>query len=257
MLRPSVLRAGASKLNLLQSTSRTTISRLPAICATQQTRSASHAISNPTLADIERRWEALPPQEQADLWMALRDRMKVDWHELTPQEKKAGQWIFFCEDVPWVGPLFMQALQHFGDRLHWVIVFSCWLLWAAYWIAFGPHGPRAEAPPGENWRILKYTIYCLGASGVLFWLSRHFANPHPKTMSREWQEATNEYMKVRPIIPTLWWFLSELVIVFDYGWLTSAQEQKSEPITGISSPGYKGTGYIQSPPSGKPLDDDE
>lgn len=32
------------------------------------------------------------PQEQADLWMALRDRMKIDWHELTLQEKKAGQY---------------------------------------------------------------------------------------------------------------------------------------------------------------------
>lgn len=55
----------------------------------QQSRQA-HAISNPTLANIEKRWEALPPQEQADLWMALRDRMKVDWNELTVQEKKAG-----------------------------------------------------------------------------------------------------------------------------------------------------------------------
>jgi cytochrome c oxidase subunit 4 len=32
----------------------------------------------------------MPPQEQAELWMALRDRMKVDWNELTMQEKKAG-----------------------------------------------------------------------------------------------------------------------------------------------------------------------
>jgi len=55
----------------------------------QQTRSA-HAISNPTLANIEKRWEGIPPQEQADLWMALRDRMKVNWGELTVQEKKAG-----------------------------------------------------------------------------------------------------------------------------------------------------------------------
>lgn len=55
----------------------------------QQTRSA-HAISNPTLAGIEKRWEAMPPQEQAELWMMLRDRMKVDWHEMTLQEKKAG-----------------------------------------------------------------------------------------------------------------------------------------------------------------------
>lgn len=32
----------------------------------------------------------MPPQEQAALWMQLRDRMKVDWHEMTLQEKKAG-----------------------------------------------------------------------------------------------------------------------------------------------------------------------
>ncbi len=51
----------------------------------------AHAISNPTLANIEKRWEAMPPQEQADLWMALRDRMKGDWNELTLQEKKAGR----------------------------------------------------------------------------------------------------------------------------------------------------------------------
>jgi len=44
------------------------------------------------LAGIEKRWEQMNPQEQADLWMALRDRMKIDWHELTLQEKKAGQY---------------------------------------------------------------------------------------------------------------------------------------------------------------------
>ncbi len=55
----------------------------------QSTRSA-HAISNPTLAGIEKRWETMPPQDQAELWMQLRDRMKVDWNEMTLQEKKAG-----------------------------------------------------------------------------------------------------------------------------------------------------------------------
>ncbi len=32
----------------------------------------------------------MPPTEQAELWMALRDRMKENWAELTTQEKKAG-----------------------------------------------------------------------------------------------------------------------------------------------------------------------
>lgn len=59
----------------------------------QRRHAGIHAISNPTLAGIEKRWEAMPPQEQADLWMALRDRMKTNWHEMTLQEKKAGMLV--------------------------------------------------------------------------------------------------------------------------------------------------------------------
>lgn len=33
----------------------------------------------------------MPLQEQAELWMALRDRMKENWSDLTLQEKKAGE----------------------------------------------------------------------------------------------------------------------------------------------------------------------
>jgi len=40
----------------------------------------------------------MPPQEQADLWMALRDRMKEDWTALTMQEKKAGKFGIFYMD---------------------------------------------------------------------------------------------------------------------------------------------------------------
>lgn len=53
------------------------------------TRSASYAVSNTQLVDIEKRWEGLPPAEQAELWMSLRDRMKGNWTELTAAEKKA------------------------------------------------------------------------------------------------------------------------------------------------------------------------
>lgn len=51
---------------------------------------STQALSKPTLANIEKRWEGMPLQEQADLWMALRDRMKGSWKELTVQEQKAG-----------------------------------------------------------------------------------------------------------------------------------------------------------------------
>ncbi|EFR00792.1 cytochrome c oxidase polypeptide V [Nannizzia gypsea CBS 118893] len=150
----------------------------------QQIRSASseHAISNPLLAGIEKRWEAMPPQDQAELWMKLRDRMKVDWKEMTLQEKRA-----------------------------------------AYWIAFGPHGPRAETPKGEGMKIFVQLMKYIVISAGIFYAARLFGGSPPKTMTKEWQEATNEY----------------------------ALKEKLDPITGISSEGYSGKGFVQSPPAGK------
>ncbi|KAM4066944.1 hypothetical protein HRG_000954 [Hirsutella rhossiliensis] len=143
--------------------------------------SSTHAISKPTLANIEKRWEGMPLQEQADLWMSLRDRMKGNWNELTIQEKKA-----------------------------------------AYWIAFGPHGPRAVDPPGTNARIAWTVAMGLAASLAIFGTIRSFAKPAPHTMSQEHQEAANEMLK----------------------------KQKADPITGISSENYTGKGQVQSPPRG-------
>nr|POF11528.1 cytochrome c oxidase polypeptide 5, mitochondrial [Quercus suber] len=163
-------------LRALPTTSRLTATRT--IAPLVQARYA-HAISNPTLANIEKRWDAMPPQEQADLWMALRDRMTTDWNELTLQEKKA-----------------------------------------AYWIAFGPHGPRALPPPGENTKIFMYTMIGIGAAAVIFGITRSFARDPPRTMTKEWQEASNEYLK----------------------------ENNIEPITGVSSEGYDGVGMVQSKP---------
>jgi hypothetical protein len=70
---------------------------------------------------------------------------------------------------------------------------------AAYWIAFGPHGPRAEPPANEGKKVAFYTAVCIGVAFVIFAGMRSFAGPSPHTMTREWQEAANEYLKVRPI----------------------------------------------------------
>ncbi|KAK8169567.1 mitochondrial cytochrome c oxidase-like protein subunit V [Phyllosticta citrichinensis] len=148
MLRSTVARAAGSA----PSVARQAI-RAPVASGLQQCRQA-HAISNPTLADIEKRWETMPPQEQADLWMALRDRMKVDWKEMTLAEKKA-----------------------------------------AYWISFGPHGPRALSPPGEGKKVFLYTMIGCGVSFALFAFARIFAGPAPPTMTKEYQEASEEFLK--------------------------------------------------------------
>ncbi|PTD08347.1 Cytochrome c oxidase polypeptide 5, mitochondrial [Fusarium culmorum] len=131
---------------------------------------STHAISNPTLANIEKRWEGMPLQEQAELWMALRDRMQSNWTELTLQEKKAG-------------------------------------------------------PPGTNARVAWGIFIGIAASVGLFGLVRLAAKPAPYTMTQEYQEETNEFLK-------------------------DSQNQKSDPFTGITSPGYAGKGMVQSPPKG-------
>jgi len=96
---------------------------------------------------------------------------------------------------------------------------------AAYWIAFGPHGPRALPPPGETTKVILYTVLGVVASGALFAVTRYFGSGNPpRTMTKEWQEASEEYLKA----------------------------QGSEPITG-----YKGM-LVQSKPGPKnQFEDDE
>ena len=68
--------------------------------------------------------------------------------------------------------------------------------WIAYYIAFGAHGPRAMPPPGEGWKVAAYTAIGVGVSFLIFATIRSFARAPPDTMTKEYQEATNEYLKV-------------------------------------------------------------
>ncbi|THV76415.1 hypothetical protein D6C99_04615 [Aureobasidium pullulans] len=202
-MRTSMLRTTGTAAAALRSSVRAT-----------QTRRA-HAISNPTLANIEKRWEAMPPQEQADLWMALRDRMKVDWTEMTLQEKKA---VMSDESFKLVMPVSDR------DVFNWVSKTSSDTSFrAAYWIAFGPHGPRAQTPPGEGKQVFWYTMGGLGVTAVLFFGIRAGARGSPPTMTKEYQEASDAYLK----------------------------ENNVEPITGISAEDYKGGFMVQSKPAQK------
>ena len=47
--------------------------------------------------------------------------------------------------------------------------------------------------------IFKYVSLAIGVSFVLFWITRQFARPAPKTMNAQYQEMTNEYLRVRQI----------------------------------------------------------
>ena len=67
---------------------------------------------------------------------------------------------------------------------------------AAYWIAFGPHGPRALEPEGQAWLVVKGVAAAVAVSAVLFIIIRSLARPAPKTMTAQYQEMTNEYLRV-------------------------------------------------------------
>lgn len=90
---------------------------------------------------------------------------------------------------------------------------------AAYYVAFGPHGTRVPATkPGDANKIALGVFAVIAATGIIWTVIRSYAREPPRTMTKEWQAASNE----------------------------KAIEQKQNPITGIASEGYKGKGHIQS-----------
>lgn len=70
------------------------------------------------------------------------------------------------------------------------------VIWIAYWIAFGPHGPRAQTPKGEGLKIFFKVAQLVAASCAVFYVIHLFGKPLPRTMTKEYQEASNEYARV-------------------------------------------------------------
>jgi len=130
------------------------------------------------LSNVEAQWEKLTSDEQLTIHQQLEELQKRDWKTLSLDEKKA-----------------------------------------AYYVAFGPHGPRADLhPTGSIPKLILAILVGVSAGGALYLTSRAFAPPPPKTMTKEWQEASNE----------------------------RARELNLDPITGVPSEGYSGKGFVQS-----------
>ncbi|KAF9095738.1 Cytochrome c oxidase subunit 5A [Mortierella sp. GBA35] len=91
---------------------------------------------------------------------------------------------------------------------------------AAYWIAFGPHGARTPLTgPNHGLKVFAGTVAVVSVGvGLSFWV-RSKGNEKPQTTTKEWQEASNEYARVNKI----------------------------NPISGVASEGYKGSGFTHLP----------
>ncbi|KAI0294244.1 cytochrome c oxidase subunit IV-domain-containing protein [Multifurca ochricompacta] len=138
--------------------------------------SASASASAIPLSNVEAQWSHLSSSEQTVVHQQLEELQRKDWKTLSLSEKKA-----------------------------------------AYYVAFGPHGPRASAnPPGTTVKVLTGVSALVATAGLLYAGIRSIAPPPPKTITKEWEEATNE----------------------------RAKELKLNPITGITSEGYSGKGYV-------------
>lgn len=72
-------------------------------------------------------------------------------------------------------------------------------------------------PPGQNAKVLIGTSVAIAGALALFFGVRSMTPPAPKTMTPEYQQKANE----------------------------RAQEYRLNPITGVSSEGYKGKGLLQ------------
>jgi len=141
--------------------------------------STSHvtaATSAIPLSNVEAQWATLSPSEQTAVHQQLEELQRKDWKTLSLAEKKA-----------------------------------------AYYVVFGPHGPRAPVnPPGTTVKILTGVSALIGAAGLLYAGFRAIAPSPPRTITKEWEEASNE----------------------------RAKELKINPISGISSEGYSGKGFV-------------
>lgn len=66
-----------------------------------------------------------------------------------------------------------------------------------------PTAPRAQPPKGEGMRVFAKVLQLTAASVAVFYAIHAFAGKQPATMSKEWQEASNEYalVHITPVSP--------------------------------------------------------
>ena len=135
---------------------------LPTVCRVTPVRFAqSAAISKASIMDLPSRWESMPSTEQQNIVSKLAERQKLPWNQLTETEKQA-----------------------------------------AWYISYGEWGPRRPVHgKGDVAYITKGVILGLGISIGLFAFIRQFAGDYPKSMNKEWQLKSDEYLKSKNANP--------------------------------------------------------
>ncbi|GAC97765.1 cytochrome c oxidase subunit V [Pseudozyma hubeiensis SY62] len=211
----------------------------------------SHVVPN-----IEASWKGLSKEEQYGVFRQLEELQRKDWKELSVDEKKAATMptvrrtafptcsFHTSSDAPTASSTpssidesrqvvfpFCPCLTAVDRSIEGTLRHNLWLIpsfylvrpesskHTAYFVSFGPHGPRKPiTASGQGAKTFAGVVAALGVTTGVYYLMRANGGAPVKTMTKEWQEASNEI----------------------------ALEQKQNPITGISSDNYKGKGHVQS-----------
>ncbi|CCK70451.1 cytochrome c oxidase subunit Vb KNAG_0E01890 [Huiozyma naganishii CBS 8797] len=121
----------------------------------------TQAISRAAVTNIQERWEKMPATEQDDLVGKLTERQKLPWRELTQPEKQA-----------------------------------------AWYISYGEWGPRKPVlEKGDGSFIAKGVVVGMVVAVGFFAFIRQFAGEESKTMTKEWQLKSDEYLKSKNANP--------------------------------------------------------
>ncbi|SCV05427.1 LANO_0H07250g1_1 [Lachancea nothofagi CBS 11611] len=121
----------------------------------------THAVSKAAIVDLHSRWEDLPASEQQDLVSKLTERQKLPWSQMTETEKQAS-----------------------------------------WYISYGEWGPRRPVhAKGDGSYIAKGVAVGLIGSIALFAFIRQYGGEESKTMTKEWQLKSDEYLKSKNANP--------------------------------------------------------
>ncbi len=115
------------------------------------------------LSNIEAQWERMSSEDKLSVHEQLEALQVKDWKELSLDEKKAGKRSFLIfTSAP---HLFLPAGIDFRVLNQNLTAFFS----VAYYVAFGPHGPRTPTSrPGDSVKILFSTLALIAAGGILF-----------------------------------------------------------------------------------------
>ncbi|THH12940.1 hypothetical protein EW146_g7233 [Bondarzewia mesenterica] len=170
------------------------------------------------LSNVEAQWEKMSAEDQISVHQQLEVLQKKDWKELSLDQKKAG--VFAGTELTSFLTISSSTCTRVMSILRplTVVLRRVW-----------PTRTRAPInPPGTSTKVTAGVFGLIAASAVIYASFRAIAPAPPRTINKEWEEATNERAREAKINP-----ISGAYSLF----LANASPR-------VSSEGYTGKGYV-------------